>query len=210
MNVQGLGTRLQYLGFEYTLISDIICVLKTGLATPHNMEGNACDVIVGHFYTCSQRDVWSKDALSDHFGFTECLKEQGRVCKYRRRCCHLDRQNGWFLMGLVYQHVELSMLAMILQVAFPPCIGMLTVTTSLIPSSPPQLSLLPVRITHAVEACERGYVMTSSLHNRMLELIACSVPQSELRIGLTVQFFLFVASQEVCRNVSWLGAILES
>ena len=102
------------------------------------------------------------------------------------------------------------MLATILQVAFPPCIGMLTVMTSLIPSSPPQRSLLPVRITHAVEACERGYVMTSSLHNGMLELIACSVSQSELRIGLTVQFFLFVASQEVCRNVSWLGAILES
>ena len=45
MNVQGLGTGLQYLGFEYTLISDIICVLKTGLATLHNIEGNACDVI---------------------------------------------------------------------------------------------------------------------------------------------------------------------
>lgn len=136
--------------------------------------------LVGHFCTCSQRDVWSKDALSDHLWFTECLKEQGRVCKYRSLCCHLDRQNGWFLMGLVYQHVELSMLATILQVAFPPCIGMLTVMTSLIPSSPPQRSLLPVRITHAVEAWERGYVMTSSLHNGMLELTACSVPQSEL------------------------------
>ena len=49
--MQGLGTRLQYSGFEYILISDILWldgVLKTGLATLHNIEGMHVMSLVGH------------------------------------------------------------------------------------------------------------------------------------------------------------------